>query len=389
MTLAERAPMTGGAINDLPDSAFAYIEAGGKKDDSGKTTPRSLRHFPIHDAAHVRNALARAPQSPFGKQAMPKILAAAKKFGITVGQKNSADDGGGECRSVPFEIRSTDGDGLTLEGYAAVFNSPTRISGWEGDFTETILPGAFKRALSERTPVLMFDHGKHPLLGSLPLGVITRAEEDDHGLHVMARLSDNWLIQPVRDAVRDGAVDGMSFRFSVDPAGEQWSDHGAKRALREFAAVPELGPVVFPAYRPTTASVRSMLGPRRIKRRQVRAVTGSDTAAVQALLAKVAAADAVMDLMCDAMCTVEDALDETLATLSTALGISNPDPMDDGEDTTGTSAPMPPRAIYLTGQLAARSGGGGDSTTTELSSREVSPDTQIRDRVLRMEGILK
>jgi hypothetical protein len=47
-------------INDLPDSDFAYIEPGGKKDDGGKTIPRSLRHYPIHDAAHVRNALARA-----------------------------------------------------------------------------------------------------------------------------------------------------------------------------------------------------------------------------------------------------------------------------------------------------------------------------------------
>lgn len=79
-----RAQMPTSSINDLPDSAFAYIEAGGKKDAGGKTIPRSLRHFPIHDAAHVRNALSRAPQSPFGKQAMPKILAAAKKFGIKV-----------------------------------------------------------------------------------------------------------------------------------------------------------------------------------------------------------------------------------------------------------------------------------------------------------------
>lgn len=46
--------------NDLPDSDFAYIESGGEKDDDGKTTPRSLRHFPIHDEAHVRNALADA-----------------------------------------------------------------------------------------------------------------------------------------------------------------------------------------------------------------------------------------------------------------------------------------------------------------------------------------
>lgn len=47
--------------NDMPDSDFAYIEPGGKKDDEGKTMPRSLRHFPINDAAHVRNALSRAP----------------------------------------------------------------------------------------------------------------------------------------------------------------------------------------------------------------------------------------------------------------------------------------------------------------------------------------
>ena len=49
--------------NDLPDSDFAYIEPGGKKDSEGKTTPRSLRHLPINDAAHVRNALARLNQT--------------------------------------------------------------------------------------------------------------------------------------------------------------------------------------------------------------------------------------------------------------------------------------------------------------------------------------
>jgi len=76
--------------NDLPDSDFAYIEPGGKKDDDGMTVPRSLRHFPIQDAAHVRNALSRAPQSPFGDKAMPKILAAAKKFDIKVSKSLDA-----------------------------------------------------------------------------------------------------------------------------------------------------------------------------------------------------------------------------------------------------------------------------------------------------------
>ena len=73
---------------DLPDSDFAYISPGGKKDASGKTVPRSLRHLPIPDAAHVRNALARLSQTDISaeakKAALRKIKAAAKKYGIKV-----------------------------------------------------------------------------------------------------------------------------------------------------------------------------------------------------------------------------------------------------------------------------------------------------------------
>lgn len=56
-------------VNSLPDSSFLWVESGGEKDSEGKTTPRSLRHFPYKDAAgkidlpHLRNAAARIPQS--------------------------------------------------------------------------------------------------------------------------------------------------------------------------------------------------------------------------------------------------------------------------------------------------------------------------------------
>lgn len=166
-------------------------------------------------------------------------------------------------RSVPFEIVRADseGDGLTFEGYAAVFDTPTRINSWEGEFDEQIARGAFKDTLAQRMPVLMFEHGQHPLLGSMPLGTIREAKEDRKGLFIRARLSDNWLIQPVRDAVRDGAVDGMSFRFSSPGRGdERWERREDDVDLRTLLrlSVPELGPVVFPAYEPTTASVRSL-----------------------------------------------------------------------------------------------------------------------------------
>jgi site-specific DNA-adenine methylase len=59
-------------MDDLPDSAFLYVEPGGEKDDADKTKPRRLRHFPVRDAdgkldvPHLRDATGRIPQSDIG-----------------------------------------------------------------------------------------------------------------------------------------------------------------------------------------------------------------------------------------------------------------------------------------------------------------------------------
>ena len=88
----EKAVWTTQFINDLPDSSFAYIEPGGKKDKEGKTVPRTLRHLPYKDAngkidlPHLRNALARLPQSNLSAEAkakaLSKLCAAAKRVGM-------------------------------------------------------------------------------------------------------------------------------------------------------------------------------------------------------------------------------------------------------------------------------------------------------------------
>lgn len=72
-------------VNDLPDSAFAAIESGGEEDSDGKTTPRALRHFPHHDDTgkvdppHVRNALARLPNSKLPDDLKAKAQAHLEK----------------------------------------------------------------------------------------------------------------------------------------------------------------------------------------------------------------------------------------------------------------------------------------------------------------------
>jgi hypothetical protein len=185
-------------------------------------------------------------------------------------------------RCYAFEMRAasgsdnTAGDGLTLEGYAAVFNTPTRIDSWEGTFDEQIAPGAFKKTLRESPPVMQFDHGRHPMVGSIPIAAIDEAREDgDIGVYVRAAMADNWLVQPVRDAIANGSINGMSFRFtpiretwawpdgrSIPPEQVQSAIWGGDpndvpiRTIKELRA-PELGPVVFPAYTTTSVAVRS------------------------------------------------------------------------------------------------------------------------------------
>lgn len=163
-------------------------------------------------------------------------------------------------RSVPFTLRSDPGDGLTLDGYGAVFDTPTRIDSWEGRFDEVIKRGAFAKTLAERTPVIQFDHGHHPMIGSLPIASVESLSEDAHGLHVVARLHSAPLFEPVREAIASGAITGMSFRF--EPIKEEWDESEELDApIRTITEVRlfEVGPVVFPAYEETSVGVRSDL----------------------------------------------------------------------------------------------------------------------------------
>jgi len=178
------------------------------------------------------------------------------------------------ARSVPFHLERADdgGDGLTLRGHGAVFNEWTTIDSWEGRFREQLAPGAFRKTLRENGSrvKLQFDHGQHPLIGSLPIGAIRELKEDDHGLFVEARLTDNWLVEPVRDAIANESIDGMSFRFSV--VNERWDKFDSELPERTITEVKlmELGPVVFPAYPTTDVGVRSL--------ELVRSLTGADDA---------------------------------------------------------------------------------------------------------------
>jgi HK97 family phage major capsid protein/HK97 family phage prohead protease len=169
-------------------------------------------------------------------------------------------------------------DGRTLDGYAAVFDQDTEINSWEGRFIETMKKGAFRKTLKENKGriQMQYDHGRDFRVGTIPIGAYERLEEDDHGLHVIGRLFDNDLVEPIRQAIEGGAIQGMSFKFRVlrdewrDAKGKLvkpeelldllWSNDPERGPLRRTikeVALAEAGPVSTPAYAGTSVGVRS------------------------------------------------------------------------------------------------------------------------------------
>jgi len=192
-------------------------------------------------------------------------------------------------REAPFSVvRADEGDGMTLDGWGAVFNRETVIDSWEGRFREKIAPGAMKRSFRETPPKIQFDHGRHPTIGSIPIAKLERVAEEidpvfapEGGAHIVGRFLDHPIVDLVRQAIEAEAINGMSFRFSVMQ--ESWQtadgrpirddqalmvelarsldlpdDELPVRILRQVK-VPEMGPVVWPAYAETSVSARSII----------------------------------------------------------------------------------------------------------------------------------
>src|SRR5215471_15016104 len=137
-------------VNDLPDSSFLYVAPGGKKDADGKTTPRSLRFFPYKDSSgsvdlpHLRNALARIPQSSLSPALKTQLTTKAQRILSAQGGGRSSDEF--RARSLGYELRDEGSEMPTLVGHVAVFNEWAEINSVvEGRFLERIDPGAFTK----------------------------------------------------------------------------------------------------------------------------------------------------------------------------------------------------------------------------------------------------
>tara|TARA_R110000744_G_scaffold155567_1_gene270916 strand:+ start:3945 stop:5720 length:1776 start_codon:yes stop_codon:yes gene_type:complete len=142
------------------------------------------------------------------------------------------------------EVRAGEGEGLVLEGYAAVYDTQTNIGGM---FNETISRGAFDDVMDNDVRLLL-NHEGAPMArttnGSLVLS------SDDHGLKYRANLVDTQASRDLHAMVKRGDISQSSFAFRI---GEQEINDRGDRNITKVKQLLDCSPVTYPAYE--TASV--------------------------------------------------------------------------------------------------------------------------------------
>jgi len=150
------------------------------------------------------------------------------------------------------EFRVEDDEAGTITGYAAVTNQEAPI--W--DYVEVVKRGAFAKTIKDGADVFAFwNHDTGAVLGRTKNGTLA-LEEDDHGLRVSIKPPATPTAQEVRDLIREGFIDKMSFGFEV--VKDTWTERDGKPPLREIQEVKlyEVSPVPIPAYDGTTVTAR-------------------------------------------------------------------------------------------------------------------------------------
>lgn len=168
----------------------------------------------------------------------------------------------GKWVRLPAEVRA-EANGITVEGYAAVFNEIADIGGM---FREVIAPGAFTEAIGRDDVVFLINHDGLPLArtrsGTLELS------EDKRGLKMRTVLDpEDPDVKSIAGKMKRGDLDKMSFAFL--PEIQEWDDSGdvPLRTIKK-AALYDVSIVTTPAYDGTEIGLRSLEAFRTERRRR-------------------------------------------------------------------------------------------------------------------------
>lgn len=152
-----------------------------------------------------------------------------------------------------FEMRVADGE-MTVEGYAAVFESPTVLySDGDIDYREVVDRRAFAGAQMADV-VMNYNHQGKPVARTKN-GTLT-LDADEHGLRIRADLSGTEEGRRLYEEIKGGYIDKMSFAFTVSEDSYDRDTH--TRRILGIERLFDVAAVDLPAYDATSISARSI-----------------------------------------------------------------------------------------------------------------------------------
>ena len=147
-----------------------------------------------------------------------------------------------------IQVRESDGDEMTLEGYAAVFNSETDL----GAFREVIRPGAFDDVMDNDVRALI-NHDPNLILGRTSNGTL-ELSTDERGLKYKVKLGDQQYARDFYESVKRGDISQSSFAFTIDK--QSWNEERTLRSVDKVRQLLDVSPVTYPAYAAATVQAR-------------------------------------------------------------------------------------------------------------------------------------
>ena len=165
-----------------------------------------------------------------------------------------------ERRVLVGEVRA--GASLRVTGIAARYNNPTMIgSGSRKAFKEILMPGAFRKAVTEKhDAAFLINHDHNRLMGRVSSGTL-RLHETAQGLEFECDFPNSECGRDAYASIQRGDMHGCSFGFTMKDSGDDdWSlekdGRVAVRRIRSIHQLQDVSAVTFPAYPNTSVSAR-------------------------------------------------------------------------------------------------------------------------------------
>lgn len=147
--------------------------------------------------------------------------------------------------NFPFEKKLKSDGSIFIEGYSN-FNVPDRGN-------ERVDPKGARFENYKKNPIILFDHGKDPAFGSMPIGKAVSIEAKDDGIYTKAYISNSKTekISAIRDLVEEGIL--KTFSIGFDPTNDE-KDKNGTRVITDFELI-EQSIVPIPMNQDSTFSV--------------------------------------------------------------------------------------------------------------------------------------